>query len=341
MSEQSVETTQPPTRPPTPAAAAWAGGCGRTASAFALWVLRRQLRAVRSWVRRVGGDHAPEVEAVHQLRVATRRARAALQLFGSWLPARHGRWLERRLKDLRRAAGKIRDLDVLGQRLAVARQDEDDRRSARGWTALERLLAARRRRAARPLRRAGARWARREDRRRFRALLTGVRWRGSGPEPTVAQAARAALASRVDKLRAAARRLREIDDLHRLRIRAKQLRYTLELLAPVLDEAVVAQRAFAAMQRDLGAVHDHAVALETFTRWRRKPKFAAARRVLEARIAAERGRLDAATERFRRRWKGAKRRALAESLAGLAGGSEVRGPTDSGVPGAQDRDTAE
>src|SRR6476660_2326993 len=60
-------------------------------------------------------DH--DIEHVHRLRVATRRAAAALKLYRDWLPEKTRRWFKKRLRQIRRAAGEARDLDVLIQRL--------------------------------------------------------------------------------------------------------------------------------------------------------------------------------------------------------------------------------
>src|SRR5438876_3295955 len=56
--------------------------------------------------------HADEdLEHVHQLRVGTRRARAALDIFGSCLPDKALKKARKQLKRLRRAAGEARDWD--------------------------------------------------------------------------------------------------------------------------------------------------------------------------------------------------------------------------------------
>ncbi|HTN03396.1 MAG TPA: CHAD domain-containing protein [Planctomycetaceae bacterium] len=52
-------------------------------------------------------------EAVHQLRVASRRATAAVESFGVCLPHQQSRKLSSRVRSIRRAAGRIRDWDVL------------------------------------------------------------------------------------------------------------------------------------------------------------------------------------------------------------------------------------
>ena len=74
-------------------------------SAAARKSLEARLAAVAYWLplaaRPVDGD----TERVHQLRVATRRAVAALKLYRDWLPRKPHRWLTKRLKKLRQAAG--------------------------------------------------------------------------------------------------------------------------------------------------------------------------------------------------------------------------------------------
>src|SRR5262245_4833143 len=53
-----------------------------------------------------------DVENVHQLRVSTRRAAAALRIFADCLPARLHEKTRKTLKALRRSAGEARDWDV-------------------------------------------------------------------------------------------------------------------------------------------------------------------------------------------------------------------------------------
>ena len=50
-----------------------------------------------------------ETENVHQLRVFSRRATAAMDIFAAWLPRRRGQSMRKRLKSVRRAAGAARD----------------------------------------------------------------------------------------------------------------------------------------------------------------------------------------------------------------------------------------
>src|SRR5207247_10117237 len=57
--------------------------------------------------------HAHEdVEYVHQLRVASRRAVATVDVFWDLLPTKRRQWVRKQLKRVRRAAGEARDSDM-------------------------------------------------------------------------------------------------------------------------------------------------------------------------------------------------------------------------------------
>jgi CHAD domain-containing protein len=64
-------------------------------------------------------EHADEdVEHVHQLRVGTRRAGAAVRIFADCLPVKLHKRMRRTLRAIRRAAGAARDWDVFLEALA-------------------------------------------------------------------------------------------------------------------------------------------------------------------------------------------------------------------------------
>src|SRR3954465_14559967 len=72
--------------------------------------LRRRVDKLRKSLK--AGSKNPTVDEVHDLRTRTRRAESILQ--GLWRDrSKHGKRLERELKQIRRAAGKVRDMDVL------------------------------------------------------------------------------------------------------------------------------------------------------------------------------------------------------------------------------------
>lgn len=202
-------------------------GADEAAGAVAARVVASRLRAIHPLLRAAaqGGR-----EPIHALRVATRRAQAALDVFADLLGARRSKRVAKRLRRMRRAAGEARDLDVLVERL---RGREDGSRGVAGRT-LGRLEAERRD-ARRPLSKLAERCPRRRWRRRTRALVAtidGTRSRERFDRFAARRlaeiharfaAATASLAKRPRHEAAAA--------VHRLRIAAKKTRYATEILA--------------------------------------------------------------------------------------------------------------
>ncbi len=184
---------------------------------------------LRSFAREAVGARAGAVEPVHQLRVATRRLRAALELFAPILPARFAAEARADLAALGRAIGAVRDLDVLA--LAVAARGRRLAPELRaGLGPLEQALAARR---------AAAHDAMLEalDSARGRAVVAALTTFARGA-PAARGVALGALAPELVQplVRALVRAGRRIDDrsppeaVHRVRVRAKRLRYALETL---------------------------------------------------------------------------------------------------------------
>ncbi|MBS0266577.1 MAG: CHAD domain-containing protein [Planctomycetes bacterium] len=91
-------------------------------------VLGLRFSVLRDAVGGIFHERDKSLEDVHQLRVASRRAAAALDIFRECLKKKAYRLAAKRLKRLRRAAGEARDLDVLlmhyTRRLERAAPDE-------------------------------------------------------------------------------------------------------------------------------------------------------------------------------------------------------------------------
>ena len=60
-----------------------------------------------------GSRTGEDIESVHKMRVAVRRMRSLLQLTGDYYKGKSIAETERRLREIARALGAIRDLDVL------------------------------------------------------------------------------------------------------------------------------------------------------------------------------------------------------------------------------------
>jgi CHAD domain-containing protein len=89
----------------------------REAAGKILWTRFDEMMAFES--RAVTGEDA---DAVHDMRVASRRLRAALEIFQDVFAPKQYRTLRRDVKRVADALGSVRDLDVLEERL------RDDRR---------------------------------------------------------------------------------------------------------------------------------------------------------------------------------------------------------------------
>ncbi|MBP7689406.1 MAG: CHAD domain-containing protein [Thermoflexales bacterium] len=77
---------------------------------FGAEALRQRLPALNAQL--AGVRSAEDIEAVHQMRVATRRLRAAFALFAECLPNKRGEEWQREIKRITQALGAARDTDV-------------------------------------------------------------------------------------------------------------------------------------------------------------------------------------------------------------------------------------
>ena len=93
-------------------------------------VLTVRLEVVRDCLPPALDRPDEDPEHVHQLRVATRRAGAALRIFAPCLPEKAFKAARKALRRLRRAAGAARDWDVFLESLAQLGWPAADKRRA-------------------------------------------------------------------------------------------------------------------------------------------------------------------------------------------------------------------
>jgi CHAD domain-containing protein len=222
--------------------------------------LRRLLAA---WLaHEPGARSGTDPEEVHHLRVTARRMDASLGLFKQQLPPNLAR-ARQTAKSMLRALGVTRDLDVQIADLAAwsAGLSEEERADL---APLADLLARERGRAQARL----VRVLDSEPTRRWIATLVDVSARvvarGNGAADESASLVAPRMRRRFRRLRKAVRRLdarSSMDDYHRVRRRAKQLRYALESGAGMCGKAAQDMlRALRRMQDKLGTQHDAYVA---------------------------------------------------------------------------------
>ena len=209
-----------------------------------------------------------EPEHVHQMRVALRRLRSALAVFGRALPCAELDTARAGLKALAAVLGPARDWDVFsaGTARAVAAAFPDD-------PAVRRLLAAADRRRATchaDLRAYLASPAYRRLGITLAALAATTPWENAiGPEDApppddLETFATHALSRALRRVLAPGPDIEALpeDELHAIRLQAKRLRYVAEMFAPLFPRRDTGQflRRLSALQEVLGHLNDGAVA---------------------------------------------------------------------------------
>ncbi|HEY7328692.1 MAG TPA: CHAD domain-containing protein [Gemmataceae bacterium] len=198
-------------------------------------VLFVRLQVVRDYLPRAALESEKDIEYVHQLRVGTRRADAAVRIFGDCLSKKYYRKARRRLKKVRRAARAARDWDVF---LADLLQREQ-RADAKYRGGLDFLIgyAIGQRTAAH----AELEAVYHEEGPTFETLLVhtidSIQPPDGQPAPAIlVDLARPMLFDRLKELeQAALGDLSDYTQLHQVRIAGKRLRYAMEVFADCFD----------------------------------------------------------------------------------------------------------
>ncbi len=231
-------------------------------------VLEARLQVVAHYLPLAIEQAHADIEHVHQLRVATRRARAAIDLFARCLTSEGYERLRQQLRRVRRGAGDARDWDVF----FLSIEDQLKRAKAKTAPGLHWL-------AGQALANRVVAQERLEELRKHKvenleaalgeALDFTTQAAGSnGANVTLGQVAPAQIAALVEALETAATGdLHDYGQLHQVRIEGKRLRYAMEIYAecfppdfrqklyPVVEE----------MQEILGLANDSHVAGQRLT----------------------------------------------------------------------------
>jgi CHAD domain-containing protein len=195
----------------------------------ALTTLDDRLKSVRKRFSQAvrHGDNNPE--RIHQLRVATRRASAAIDFYEDFMTDKSANKMTRCLKRIRRTAGKIRDCDLLLARFSGEEAQTEaasfiKRVQASRVSAFRELCRLRRqRRGSNELkRRARKLLAKTRKTAERRAYLAVQKFKDWAPERLQMFVS--------DFFQAAHPERRDFTQLHQFRIRSKALRYAMELV---------------------------------------------------------------------------------------------------------------
>lgn len=222
----------------------------------ALRVISLRLEAVRDCLGMALREPERRRQSIHALRVATRRASAAVDIFRACLPKRIHKEVRMHLRSLRRAVGAARDWDVLllELRKSAKRASDADRPA---FDMLHGYALAHRIPAQQQLETACPDYPFSFDRLQARTVAS-VRWRQE-PQPTLGTFARPLLGTLVAGLNGLAERGDgDWEMLHEVRIAGKRLRYTLEVFEDCFGPALGAHLtpALTCLQEVLGGVND-------------------------------------------------------------------------------------
>ncbi len=233
-------------------------------------ILDARLRSVAYWLPCAAERCDDDVEYVHQLRVSSRRAAAALRMFRPLIDKSTTRAMRSILRQVRNVAGAARDLDVMREqferhRMGVADDIagkwlcEVDRRRTIAQQAIVDLYKQMPVEAF--------------DRHVDHLLhLVGTRNKRLAKRRFGEQVDRDFKAVLGEFFTAFAQDLSDAGTLHQLRIQAKKVRYTIELVE-VAYPACLRRRLYpriVAIQDVLGTANDHATAREIFDGWSEK-----------------------------------------------------------------------
>ena len=200
-------------------------------------VLTVRLEVVHDYLPLALHHWKEDVEHVHQLRVGTRRAGAALSIFQDCLSGKVHRKMRKHLRRIRRAAGDARDWDVFAEALSLREKQATALQRPGldfliGYSLGQRVAAQDALAAASP-----------DAPFDFESLVAQTLAALGDPSPqgkdqSLSDVARPQLLELLSNLQAAAESdLDEYDHLHQVRILGKRLRYAMEVFASCFESS--------------------------------------------------------------------------------------------------------
>ena len=230
---------------------------------FGLEALQTRLPAL---AKEIDGVRAAEdIECVHRMRVASRRIRNVLALFGDELPHKHYTVWRDEMRRVTRALGSARDTDVqIALVLDFMQQDTDETERV----GIERLLLRLHQQRTRLQAKVDKALDRLEDKRiladmneTLQELLVHARvYEVESLPADLYRRANEAIRLRLEEFLAFEPHVahpERVSELHRMRIAAKHLRYTLEVFEPLYERGLRKPiKIVKEIQELLGEVHD-------------------------------------------------------------------------------------
>ncbi len=205
-------------------------------------------------------------DAVHDARARLRRVRTEIEALAPIVFRRRAAHrAERRLRQLERALARSRDDDVLLASVQAHQKARPDERE--DLKSLVSLLEHRRRNDRVRRRDALDKRRCREARAALRELGRRARHRPSDLRERVRDVVPELVWRSLDEVLAFDPHTGDPETLHRLRSSCRRLRFTLEMFERALVRPATLTRTLVVAQDELGALHDHHVAITRIERW--------------------------------------------------------------------------
>lgn len=201
-------------------------------------------------------DLPEDPDAIHDLRVAIRRLNQTVRVFMAWLDARRVTKLRARLKNLMERCGAVRNCDIAMAVLKAAEWQDDS---------VFQSLEKERTHTCKRLRKTLQKWHHRHRAQRWREKLA-VADGENGLSGETAEIARGILPAMTEELFQAGAEAAQAGSthhqMHRFRLMAKRVRYTLEAFDPIYGTVTAEiMESLKGLQEKLGNINDCAATL--------------------------------------------------------------------------------
>ncbi len=228
---------------------------------FGAEIFNRQLTALLNEIE--GVRAAQDIEHIHRMRVASRRLRSALPIFGPYLASKKFDTWQKTVREITRILGEARDTDVQIEHLTEFLSQVG---SGQERTGIRRLILRLRQRRAQLQRKVNRGLKKFEQSKLAEQINKKTTDTLAIPEEVNLKD--------VELLRLGQKRILEtlqafldygpyveqpecVKELHAMRIAAKHLRYTMEIFDPLYDEQLKPYlKAIRLTQESLGQIHD-------------------------------------------------------------------------------------
>lgn len=237
---------------------------------------------VRAMITEVPGVRiATDIECIHRMRVASRRARSVLQLFGASFPEESVKRWQKGIRRVTRSLGKARDIDVQIDVLKTFRKTHNRSKHTIGIDHILYHIRKKRRQTQKDV-------LRNLDRIEKKNLLHEIslylqenlvqdpQAKVQGSSRLMLRQARVHILKFLDALleyELYVNQENANDELHQMRIAAKRLRYAMEILSELYSNQLVEYiSAVKKIQKYLGEMHDCVVWLEYLPKFLNREK---------------------------------------------------------------------